>query len=82
MATARVQSAATKTADIHGSREPARDDGAAAENCDQDGSVQKKILQLVSLRGEPLNSEQSSSATTPDSPSICFDEPARVHTLL
>jgi hypothetical protein len=36
----------------------------------------------LSLRGEPLNSEQSSSATTHDSPSICFDEPARVHTLL
>jgi hypothetical protein len=46
-ATARVQSAAGKTTNVHGSSEPAGDDRAAAQNCDQDGSVQQEILQLL-----------------------------------
>jgi len=41
---ARVQSAATKTANVHRSRKPACDERAAAQDRDQDGSVQKKIF--------------------------------------
>jgi hypothetical protein len=47
MATACVESAAFGTANVHGSCEPTSDDGAAAQNRDQDGSVQKEILQLI-----------------------------------
>ena len=46
-ATARVQSAAGRTLKIHGSCEPAGDDRAAAQDGDQDGSIQKEILQLL-----------------------------------
>ena len=47
MAAARVESAATWTANVHRSCEPDRDERAAAQDRDQDGSVQKKILQLL-----------------------------------
>jgi len=53
LAAPRVQSAATKTANVHRSREPAGDKRAAAQDRDQDGSVQKKILQWVKLLVEP-----------------------------
>lgn len=56
MAAARVESAATETANVHGSGEPAGNERAAAQDCDQDGSIQKKILQRLSLLAEPCTS--------------------------
>jgi len=72
----RVQSAAAETANVHRSREPAGDERAAAQNCDQDGSVQKKIFQRLRV-----NSASREATTTRELPNVCFDEPARVHTL-
>ena len=74
MATAGVESAATKTTDVHGSGEPTGDDRAAAQDRDQDGSVQKKILQL--LAQAPRRSRPTDQLR-----SIYSDERAHVHTL-
>ena len=71
VATARVQSAAGGTANVHGSREPTGDDGAAAEDGDQDGSVQKKILQLLRAFGLTFTSFSGTGR----------GDAARVHTL-
>ena len=46
-ATARVQSAAGKTPEIHDSCEPTGDDRTDAQNCNQDDSVQKEIPQVL-----------------------------------
>ena len=46
-ATTRVQSAASGTPEVHDACEPTGDDRAAAQDGDQDGSVQQEILQLL-----------------------------------
>jgi hypothetical protein len=56
-ATARVESAAGNTTNVHGSREPTGDERTAAQNRDQDSSVQKEISQSF-IAGTPNVSQQ------------------------
>ena len=85
MATARVESAAGATANVHGSCEPTCDDRATAQDGDQDGSIQKEILQL--LVRSSLGAQASelhyriSNLNCSQLATLSFDKPARVHTL-